>query len=156
VVLAHAEETIALSEENGLTPWLNLGQFHRGWTLAELGQLEHGITEMEVAIDGIRHVGAPLLQYRIAVLAHSYAQAGQTEKGLTMMNKALQHIERSGEKDEHAEMLRLKGEMLLMHDTSVAAPAENCFRAAIGVVRMQEAKWWELRAAIPRTPAVRY
>src|SRR5215831_18809193 len=149
VALAHSEETIALSEENGFTAWLNLGQFNRAWALTELGQLEQGITEMETSIDGIRRDGGePLLQYFITVLAQAYARSGQTEKGLTMTNEVLQHIERTGQKGEQAEMLRLKGEMLLMQDAEATTEAEQYLRAALEVARAQEAKWWELRISV--------
>jgi tetratricopeptide (TPR) repeat protein len=149
VALAHSEETIALSEDNGFTAWLNMGRFNRGWSLAELGQLEQGIIEMETAIDGIRRSGgAPMLQYLITVLAQAHARMGQSEKGLVIMNEALQQTERTGEKDFHAEMLRLKGEMVLMHDAERATEAERYFRAALEVARGQEAKWWELRTSV--------
>ncbi len=63
-----------------------------------------------------------------------------------MLNEALAHIEHSGEKVDQAEILRLKGEVLLMHDRSATAEAEGCFRQALEVAHAQEAKWWELRA----------
>jgi len=71
---------------------------------------------------------------------------GRTGEGLAMLNEALAHIERTGETVDQAEMLRLKGELLLMRDGAAAAEAEGCFRAALAVARTQEARWWELRA----------
>ena len=65
-----------------------------------------------------------------------------------MLNEALAHIERTGEKVEQAEMLRLKGELLLIRDGGAIAQAESSFRAALEVARAQEAKWWELRATM--------
>jgi predicted ATPase len=62
-----------------------------------------------------------------------------------MLNEALAHIALSGERVDQAEMLRLKGELLLMRDGGATEEAEHCFRAAIEVARAQEAKWWELR-----------
>jgi hypothetical protein len=58
-----------------------------------------------------------------------------------MLNNALAHIERTGEKVEQAEMLRLNGEVLLMRDRSATAEAGKCFREALQVARAQEAKW---------------
>jgi len=54
-----------------------------------------------------------------------------------MLNEALAHVERSGEIVDQAEMLRLKGELLLMRDSAAAAEAEGCFRAALAVARAQ-------------------
>ena len=65
-----------------------------------------------------------------------------------MLDEALAHIERSGEKFWQAEMLRLKGEVLLVHDAEAIADAEACLRAALEVARAQEAKWWELRSSV--------
>jgi predicted ATPase len=45
-------------------------------------------------------------------------------------------------------MLRLKGELLLMHDPGATEEAEVCFCAALGVARVQEARWWELRTTV--------
>ena len=45
-------------------------------------------------------------------------------------------------------MLRLNGEVLLMRDASAVLEAESCFRSALEVARMQEAKRWELRTTV--------
>ena len=148
-VLTCAEEAIALSEEHGFAEWLPWGRFHRGWALAELGQINQGAAEMEVGIAGFRGLGGvPRQQYAIASLAWVYARMGRTENALTMLDAALTHVERSGEKCELAEMQRLRGEILLMRDGSAIEEAERCFRSAIELARVQEAKWWELRATV--------
>ena len=104
---------------------------------------------MEAGIGTLRNIGgAPRLDYYTAILAYSYAKIGRTEKGLKMLEEALAHIERTGEKVDQAEMLRLKGEMLLMRDHFAANEAEKCFREALEVSRAQEAKWWELRTSV--------
>ena len=104
---------------------------------------------MEAAVAAFRQAGgAPWQQYATALLAHACATNGRTEEALTVLNEVLEHIERTGEKADHAEMLRLKGEVLLMRDPPTAADAEKCFREAREVARAQEAKWWELRATV--------
>jgi class 3 adenylate cyclase/predicted ATPase len=150
IVRAHAEEAIALSEENGFAQWLPYGRFHHGWALAELGQLEQGVTEMAAGVAGFRRLGGvPNQQYAIALLAQGYARMGRTEEALGMLNEALVHIEHTGERVAHAEMLRLKGELLLlMRGGAATAEAEEYFRAALAVARAQEARWWELRTAV--------
>src|SRR5499427_8861055 len=65
-----------------------------------------------------------------------------------MLDESLAHIERTGEQVDEAEMLRLKGEMLLMRTPSATIEAEKCFRGALEVARAQEAKWWELRTSV--------
>ncbi len=143
-----AEEAIALSEEHGLAEWLPWGRFHHGWALAELGQIEEGIAEMETGIAGFHQMGGvPRQQYTIACLARNYARVGRTSEALTQLDKAMAHVGLSGEKAELAEMLRLKGEVVLTHDASATAEAEQCFRAALELARAQDARWWQLRTA---------
>jgi predicted ATPase len=47
-----------------------------------------------------------------------------------------------------AELYRLKGELLLGQALPDADQAETCFRRALDVTRHQQAKSWELRAAM--------
>ena len=138
-----------MSEENGFALFLAWARFTRGWAFAELGQIALGIGEMEEAVSNLRRLGGtPELRYAIALLASGYARIGQTEKALTMLNETLEFIERSGEKLDYAEALRLKGEVLLVRDRFAAAQAEKCFREALEVAHAQEAKWWELRTSV--------
>jgi predicted ATPase len=72
-----------------------------------------------------------------------------------MLNAALAQIERTGEKVDHAEIFRLKGDVLLNHDRSAISEAENCFRQGLGIAQTQEAKWWELRTSVILTRLLR-
>ena len=147
MVRAYTEEGIALSEKCGFAQWLAAGRVYHGWAVAKLGQLQAGVEEMEKGVATFRRAGGfPREQYAIALLAHAYAGMGRSGQALPMLNGALAHIERTGQKAEHAEMLRLRGEVLLMSDGAGTQEAENCFRAALQVARAQEARWWELRA----------
>jgi adenylate cyclase len=146
---ALSAEVILLSAENGFPDWLTLGHLIHGSAWFELGQLLRGVAELEEAIADCRRIGGyPRQQYYISLVAHTYARMGQSEKGLSMLDEALTEIERTGEKVDQAEILRLKGETLLIQDPGTSDQAEVCFRAALGVARAQEAKWWELRSAV--------
>jgi predicted ATPase len=104
---------------------------------------------MEAGVSGFRQLGGvPWQQYAIVLLARGYARMGRAEEALAMIKKALVHIERTGEKMDWAEMLRLNGEVLLMGGCSMTAEAEKRFREALEVARAQEAKWWELRTTV--------
>src|SRR5690349_8815740 len=63
--------------------------------------------------------------------------SGADERGLAMINEALELTERTGEQVALAEIWRLKGEVVLMQGEN----AERCFREALEVARAQEAKW---------------
>jgi tetratricopeptide (TPR) repeat protein len=148
-VRTHAEAAIALAEEHGFPEWRAWGHFHHGWAMTELGRLEEGISEMESGIRDFRQFGGvPRFPFTLAVLAYAYARLGRHDQALTMLDEALERVQRTGEQVDEAEMLRLKGETLLMRNGEGAAQAEHCFTAAIEVARAQEAKWWELRTTV--------
>jgi class 3 adenylate cyclase/tetratricopeptide (TPR) repeat protein len=147
VVRAHTEEAIELSKEYGFTSWLAMARIYHGWALIELEQPKQGVAEMQEGIASAASYGTPRLQYAIALLAQGYARTGRMEEALETLNGALAQIERKGEKICQAEMLRLKGEILLMRDGGAAEETERSFRAALEVARAQEARWWELRAS---------
>jgi class 3 adenylate cyclase/tetratricopeptide (TPR) repeat protein len=149
IVRAHAEEAITVSEEYRFAAWLAWARFYHGWALSELGQLEQGVAEMEGGTaERSRSGSLPWQQYLIALLAQGYARMGRKDDAAEMLNEALARVERTGEKGHQAEILRLRGELLLMRDGGAIAEAERCFRAALEVARAQEAKWWELRATV--------
>jgi tetratricopeptide (TPR) repeat protein len=149
IVRARTEEGIALSEQYGFTLWLAVAQIYHGSAITELGNIEAGVEEMEQAVASFRRIrGFPREQYAIALLAAGYARLGRGEQAISMLNVALAHIEQTGQKAEQAEMLRLKGEALLMRGSSASAEAEHCFRQAVKTARAQQAKWWELRTCV--------
>jgi hypothetical protein len=109
--------------------------------------MEEGVADMAAGIAGFERLGGvPFQRFSIAVLAHAHALLGRHAEALEMIDKALDHVARSGEFDGHPEMLRLKGEILLMGDKPNAPMADRCFRRAIDVAKAQAARWWELRA----------
>ena len=57
-------------------------------------------------------------------------------------------LEASGRGDLLAEAYRLQGEILLRQAIPNAAQAEACFQQALSIARHQQAKSWELRAAM--------
>jgi predicted ATPase len=69
-------------------------------------------------------------------------------EGLVSIDEALARSERTELRVSVAELLRVKGELLLLEDGSgAAAAAEDHFRRALDLARQQGALSWELRAA---------
>jgi adenylate cyclase len=150
-----SEQAIAMAEEYGFPWWLEFARRMHAWALTELGQLETGMAELASAIAASELHGFSDRQTERAQLAYCYARIHRTGEALSLLNDVLAQIERTGEKMHQAEILRLKGEVLLMHDPTNAAEAEACFRAALDVARAQEAKWWELRTSVSLTRVLR-
>src|SRR5262249_19226001 len=84
----------------------------------------------------------------LAQLAEAYGQVGQMEEAMHLLAEALALVDTTGERQMEAELYRLHGELLLRQAVPEAQTAEACFQRALDVARGQQAKWWELRAAM--------
>jgi predicted ATPase len=78
-------------------------------------------------------------------LAEGFAAAGDAVQSLTTIDEALARSELTEERWVTAELLRIRGELLLLNDQPKAA--EEHFRQALDWARRQDALSWELRAA---------
>jgi adenylate cyclase len=144
-----AEEEIALSNEHGFEFWLAHGTFFRGWALAEQRQEEEGIALMHQGLADIRAAGAELTRpIKLAQLAEAYRKVGKTEEGFTVLNEALDTVNKTKERIWEAELYRLKGEFLLASTEKNLAEVETCLQRAIEIARNQSAKSFELRAVM--------
>ena len=152
-----ADAVIALGAEQGATVFAAAGTIFRGWALAQKyaepgagqGQKEEGISQMQQGLAAWRATGAKVFQpYGLALLAAASAQVGQQEKGLTQLAEALAMANDTEERRHEAELYRLKGELLLARSAEHDTEAETCFRQALDIARRQQAKSWELRAAM--------
>jgi predicted ATPase len=152
-----AEATIDLGAEQGSTVLVAGGTILRGWALAQRsaergvgqGHREEGIAQMQQGLAAWHATGAAVFRpYGLALLAEAYAQVGRGEEGLTLLAEALAVTNEKGECRWEAELYRLQGELLLARDTGQDTEAETCFRQALDIARRQQAKSWELRAAI--------
>jgi class 3 adenylate cyclase/predicted ATPase len=143
-----SEQAIALAEEYGFPWWLGFARLVHACAVTELGQVETGMAELVSAIAATELTGRSDRQTNRAQLAYCYARSHRTGEALSLLNDVLAQVERTGEKMYQAEIIRLKGEVLLMHDSTKTAEAEACFRASLDLARAQEAKWWELRTSV--------
>jgi predicted ATPase len=86
--------------------------------------------------------------YHLTVLADLYGRRGQADRGVSLLAEALELTQTTGEYWYAAEMHQLTGELLLRQDLLAAAQAEVSFQHALALARRQQAKLWELRAAL--------
>jgi predicted ATPase len=81
----------------------------------------------------------------LSELAEALAHAGRIAEALALVEAGIEQSEGGWLTPE---LLRLKGELLLLQSTPAAAEtAEDFFRQALDASRRQEALSWELRAA---------
>jgi predicted ATPase len=140
---------MAFSHEQGFALWVPGGTVLRGWALTAQGQMEEGIAQMRQGMTAWQATGAEADRpYYLALLAEGYGKAGRTEAGLHVLAEALAVVDAIEERYYAAELYRLQGELLLARSAEQHAEAETCFRQALDVARQQQAKSWELRAAM--------
>jgi adenylate cyclase len=130
--------------------WHIGGIIQHGWAIAMLGQCEQGIEEMRRGIDQWRAPGAMLLALPrwLALLAEAYGRMDQPGVGVPQLEQALMVIEQTGERNYEAEVHRQKGKLLMQQSSADTAEAALGFHTAIAVARRQQAKSFELRAAV--------
>jgi len=148
-VQAQAEALLPLATGQGFPLWAGFGACWQGWALAVQGQGEAGLAQLRQGMAAILATGQELSRsFYLVLLAETAGHAGQVEEGLRLLAEALAALEASGRGDLLAEAYRLQGELLLRQATPDAAQAEACFQRALDVARHQQAKSWELRAAM--------
>ena len=114
------------------------------------GNLNTGLRLLRAAFE--EHGEAGFADLRVSAflgeLAEAVGRAGQIADGLAAIDKAIDHSERTEERWIIAELLRSKGELLLLEGApGAAAAAEDLFRQALDWARRQGALSLELRAA---------
>jgi predicted ATPase len=148
-VQEHAAAAISLATEQGFPFWRAFGSILQGWALAQQGQTQEGLAQIQQGLTAWRATGAEQARsYFLALLAEAYGIMGQPEAGLTVLAEALTLAGEAGEQCFEPEMYRLKGELLLQRSADHHTEAQACFQQAIAVARRQRAKSWELRAAM--------
>jgi predicted ATPase len=148
-VQAQADALVTLATAQGFLSWVGYGTFCRGWALAMHGQCEVGLAQMHQGIAAVLATGHLLAQpFCLVLLAEVAGHAGHVDQGLRLLAEALTAFEISGRSDLLTEAYRLQGELLLRQTVPDAAQAEVCFQQALAVARQQQAKSWELRAAM--------
>src|SRR5262249_4778293 len=85
---------------------------------------------------------------QLSHLATAYAKLGQFDDARRSIGEAITAMETSKETWFEAELNRIAGEIVLKAPETDAAKAEYYFERALAVARAQQAKSWELRAAM--------
>jgi predicted ATPase/class 3 adenylate cyclase len=145
---AQAEAALALLTEQGVGQLVGTLTFQRGLALAAQGQYAEGLAQMRQGLTTKQAEGEIGRPRDLAQMAEAYGRSGQPEAGLPLLDEALAWLEKHGEDFTAAEVYRIQGELLLRQAVPDASQAEACFQRALTVARRQQARSWELRAAM--------
>jgi class 3 adenylate cyclase/predicted ATPase len=150
----HATIGINLATGQGLPLYRAWGAIAQGWALTQQGQATEGIVLMQKGIETANATGADVYRpYFLSLLAEALNHTGEWESGLRLLDEAVEAVDRTGERFYEAELYRLKGDLTLKADKAAStaqaqSQAEAFFINAISIAQSQQAKSFELRAAM--------
>jgi predicted ATPase len=144
----HLDECIALAPEK--VPYYKmLGGAQRGCVFAQTGKAADAVQAISAEIAGLRAIGAPT--WGTAWLSHlalAYSALGKFDDAGRCIGEAITAAEITKERWYEAEINRIAGEIALKSPEQDGAKAETYFQRARTIARQQQAKSWELRAAM--------
>jgi DNA-binding winged helix-turn-helix (wHTH) protein/tetratricopeptide (TPR) repeat protein len=148
----HAEAALRIAGEHKLMLYHANAIVAQAWARIETGRPEE-IEHMRQGLAAHEATRTELLRpHFLALLVEALEKAGQPQEALRVVEEGLAVGDRNRELYYHAELYRLKGELLMQSNmrgrASVAESAENCFHQAIQLAQSQKAKSLELRAAM--------
>src|SRR5919109_1064441 len=148
-IQAQVEALLTLATAQRFPLWAGFGTCWQGWALAVRGQSAAGLAQLHQGMTAVLATGQELGRpFGLVLLAEAAGQVGQVDEGLRLLAEALMAMEESRRGDLLAEAYRLRGELLLRQAVPDAVQAEACFQQALAIAHRQQAKSWELRAAI--------
>jgi len=149
VATAQCNEFIALANEKDALFRKAQGMSHKGCVLALTGQASDAIHTITCGITAIQAMEATIwLPFYLPCLARAHAELGQFDHAWRRIAEARNIVETTKERWCAADLYRVAGELACMSPQADAAKAEARFARALGIAREQQAKSWELRAAM--------
>jgi class 3 adenylate cyclase/predicted ATPase len=146
---AHVDELFSLADKKGAVFWGAQGMLVQGWLLALTGKASDAVQMLTSGITAWRSTGATLWKPSCLVyLVRAYAELGKFDDAWRCIGEAIAAVETTKERWCEVEIYRLAGEIALLSPDADAAKAETYFERALAVARQQQAKSWELRAAM--------
>jgi predicted ATPase len=143
------DEAIALANETGAAFWKAMSTMARGRMLAFVGDASDAIQVVTSRIAAFRATGARiLLPAHLISLARAHAELSQFEAAWVAIGEATAQMEAAEEGWWRAEVSRMAGEISLLEPEPDVVTAKIHFERALTVARAQQAKSWELRAAM--------
>jgi predicted ATPase len=146
---ARADELITLAQEKGAAMWGGLGAAGKGCLFIVTGKPADAVETITSGIAAYRLTGASAwMSFFLLNLAEGHAKLGRFEDAWRSIAEAVSTMKTSKEVWCEAEVNRIAGEIALKSPQPDTAKAEAHFGRALAVARQQQAKSWELRAAM--------
>ena len=142
-------ELAALADEKGSLFWKTVALSIEAGHLAPTGDPANALPMVTSARNAYEATGANFLApLDLSILASTHAAVGKFDDARRYIAKAMAALETNNEKWFEADVIRIAGEIELKSPEPDVAKAEAYFERALAVARQQQAKSWELRAAM--------
>jgi predicted ATPase len=146
---ARLDELVAVADEKGALYWKASAMVQQGGLLTLTGKASDAIRMITSGIAALRSTGSTIFMPRsLSYLARAHAGLGHSEDAWRCIAEAMTAVETTKEKWYEADVHRTAGEIALTSPGPDATTAEAHFERALAVARGQQAKSWELRAAM--------
>jgi predicted ATPase len=143
----YVELLLAHSARHALAHWRAWGLSHQGVLGIQRGDLAGGLRLLRAGLSEPAAAGS-VRQFFTFLMAEASGRAGELADGRAAIDEAIGRSERGQQRWLMAELLRIKGELLLLQGKpGAAAAAESYFQQALDWAHRQGALSWELRAA---------
>jgi predicted ATPase len=149
VANARLDELVALANEKNAAFWKAGGMTHHGCALAVAGRATDAVHMITTGMTALRSTGATMFSpLYLSYLARAYAELGKFDNAWRSISEAIAAMRTSKESWWEAEIGRIAGEIALMSPQPDTSKAQAYFERALAVARKQQAKSFELRAAM--------
>ena len=146
---AQVDELIALADEKGSGFWNAVGMVNRGWLFAETGRPADAVQMNTSGLAAVQSTGATMSVPIILInLAKVHAELGHFDEAWRCIGEAQTAVQATKVALFEAELNRVAGDTVLRSPVPDLSKAQAYFERALAVARQQQAKSWELRAAM--------
>jgi class 3 adenylate cyclase/predicted ATPase len=146
---AQLDEAAALAAEKGALLWKATGMTNQGCLWALNGRAADAVQMMTSGITAFRSTGSTIFTpWHLSNLAKAYAELGQFEDARRCLDEAMTAVGTNKETWCEADVHRMAGEIALLSPEPNAERAQAHFKRALAIAFEQQAKSFELRAAM--------
>jgi predicted ATPase len=147
--LAQAAEQETMGNEKDAVLRKAQARIQKGCVCALTDRASDAVEMITSSLVEFRSTGATyFVPFYLSCLARAHADLGQFDAARRAINEAIAALEATGERWWEGEVRRVAGEIALKSPSPDIAKAEEDFTYALSIAQSQQAKSWELRAAM--------
>jgi predicted ATPase len=146
---AQLDEAITLANEKGAVFWKVGGMLVQGCLFAIAGKASDAVRAITSGLSAWHATGTTVwMPTYLSYLTRAYVELGQFDEASRCIEEAMIAVQTTSENWYEADLHRMAGEIALTSPKPDAVQAEANFERSLAVARQQQAKSWELRAAM--------